>query len=883
MRFFSKLVALATALLMILAAVPVSAAGTGSTGSGRLTAAEIEARSAALEDFSARLYSMKQTYADMDYASKDASDPYATARIIVKSAHEVSAEGALAVVSGYNDWHVIQYATGAEAEAALKQFEKMNGVEWVQPDRIMKIDAVPGSNSFKSWGYGEQHVDAFNYNEWLYQEAGNNLANLPTITVAVIDTGASSTHPFIMNRLVPGWDFVDNDNTPEDGHYHGTHVSGTVVDGTFENVKIMPIRVLNNSGQGDETGVASGMEYAYLHGCQVENLSLGGDCDQYGDNIAHPLFVEVIDNAFDNGTTVCVAAGNESDDANNHCPANVPRAFTVASITSSHSLSWFSNYGDLVDIAAPGSGILSSVPGGGYDTLDGTSMATPHVSAACAMVRSYFPDMDADDVVNVLKSAAVDIGISNAGTGMLNVTDLFKFDSFVNAEGQSNHFTSNGTYVWNVENGIAASGNAGHHSSSSVLTTKLQLGAYQAVTFEVKVSSEQDHDFLKVKADGETLYEISGEHDWQTVTVTVPGSGYKTVTWEFIKDGSGSSGSDKAWIRNVSVARTVSTVANLEGRNVEFTTSGAYPWVVDDNENAARSAGNGPSGTSSAMSASIMLTEGMRIGFRYKVSSYGGTFKVLLNGQQILSANNNTNGYSDFEYTADTSGWATIIFKFDKADSRTECAWVKEFAVGHVFASAACAPGMNFDFQNESTFPWEVVEDYVGSTNQNQNATTSLFLLSLEMEAGETFSFRYKVSSESNYDWFCFYVDNTMQVHESGVVGWTEYTFTANTTKTYQFKWSYEKDYSVSSNDDRAYVDDISYSGQDIPQPEPPVPGDADMDGEVTMADALLILRCAMGLIGQEELNAANADYDGNGQIDMADALETLRKAMGLI
>lgn len=878
MKSTRRLIALFMAFAMIALIVPALSSfafAEGEKSTGVLSSAERAMRIEALDGYTARLHEMKTAYADMDYSVKDASDPYATARIIVKCSDALDYGDALAAVSGYNDWHVIQYATPGEAEAALKQYSAMDNVKWAQPDRIMKIDAVPGSNSFKSWGYGQDHVDAYNYNEWLYAESGNNLANLPTITVAVIDTGADSDHPFIMSRLVPGYDFIDNDTNPEDGHYHGTHVSGTVVDGTFENVKIMPIRVLNNNGEGDETGVSSGMEYAYLHGCQVENLSLGGDCDQYGDNIAHPLFTEVVDNAFNNGTTVCVAAGNESDNAANHCPANVPRAMTVASITSSHSLSWFSNYGDLVDIAAPGSGINSSVTGGGYDSLDGTSMATPHVSAACAMVKSFYPDMDPDDVVTVLKNAAVDIGITNAGTGMLNVTDLFKFDDYINAQGFTNHFTSNGTYVWNIENGVAVSGNAGHNSSTSVLTSKMQLGAYQTVSFDVKVSSEQGHDFLRVKANGQTVWELSGEHDWQRVSVAIPAAGQVTVTWEFVKDASGAAGQDKAYVDNISAERTLSTVANAEGRNVEFTSAGQYPWVVDESENAARSAGAGPAGSVSTMTANVMLSEGMRVGFDYKVSSLGGSFKVLINGQQALTSGS-TNGWQTFEYTAVSSGNAVIEFTYVKADSRTEQAWVKNFAVGHVFASAASAPGNIFTFTNATGWAWEVCEDYVRSTNVNEASTDSWFTLSLQMQAGETLSFRFKVSSETNYDWFRFYVNNSKQMERSGAGSWETYTYTASSAGTYLFKWSYEKDYSVNSNDDRAYVDDISYSGNDVAM------GDADASGEVDVQDALLVMRVAMGLIPESQIRADKCDVDGSGSIDINDALLIMRMSMGL-
>ena len=766
MKRFKGLLAALIALFMVVALVP-SFAFAEADASRPLTKAEREARIASLLSFMTDVTEMKKTYADTNYAAKDASDLYATARIIVKSKDALDYSGSVAHVSGYDDRHVIQYKTAEEAEAALKEYSALASVEYAVPDRIVKVEATPGSDTFMSWGYGSEHVDAYNYNQWLYAEAGSDLANLPTIIVAVIDTGADTDHPYLVDRLVPGYDFIDNDSNPEDGHSHGSHVSGTVMDGTFSNVKVMPIRVLDDSGYGDDTSVSAGIEYGFLQGCQVENMSLGGDCDQFGDNVAHPLYVDLIGQAYDNGCTVCVAAGNDSEDANLYCPANVPRAFTVGSIDSDHTRSWFSNYGEIVDIAAPGSNIRSCVLNGGYGYKDGTSMATPHVSAACALVRSFYPDMSADDVVTVLKGAAVDIGISNLGAGMLNVTDLFKFDSFVNAEGENNHFTSTGAYVWNVVGGIAESGNAGHNNSTSTLTSKLQLGAYQTVTFDVKVSSEEGRDFLRVKANGQTVYELSGEHDWQTVTVELPTAGFVTVNWEFAKDASGASGQDKAFVRNVSFGRTISTVANAEGRDVHFATSGDHPWTVDDEENAARSAGEGPEGSVSVMTAVIPLASGMRLGFDYKVQSSGGVFRVRVNGQEILSAGLSS-GWQAFEYYSTVNGSATVEFIYTKASRSAEYAMVKGFAIGHVFESAASAQGESFNFLNSGSYPWEVYGDCVRSTNQSASSSESAFSLTLVMQAGETLSFRYKVSSETNYDWFDFTVDGSHEIHVSG-------------------------------------------------------------------------------------------------------------------
>ena len=871
-----KLLAVFMALAMLFTVLPAFAAGTDKV-SRPLTEREKSLKLSSLMSFYGRYHEMKEEIGSR-YAKRDESDPYTTARIIVKYAGSLKDTGAVAEVSGHNDWHVLQYTSSAEARKACGRFKAMKGVEYAVPDMIMKITAAPGSNSFYSWGYGANDVDAFSYNEWLYAQAGNDLSNLPTITVAVIDTGADSDHPFIMNRLVPGYDFSDYDDDPEDEHYHGTHVSGTVVDGTFENVKIMPIRVLDSTGYGETVQVCAGMEYAYLNGCQVENLSLGGDCDGL-DGEEHLMMAEVIEAAFDNGTTVCVAAGNDSVDASTFCPANVERAMTVASITASHSLSWFSNYGAMVDIAAPGSDINSSVPGGGFRSLDGTSMATPHVSAAAAMVRSFYPEMNADSVVNVLKGAAVDIGITNAGTGMLCVTDLFKFDIVINGEGEDNHFVSTGYYPWQTEAGAAFSGNAGYNNSNSVLTMKLPLSAYQTITFEYKVSSEQDHDYLRVKAAGQTLFEASGEQDWQEATVTVPVSGFVTVTWEFSKDASGASGSDKAWIRNVRVDKTLSSVANAEGSNAEFVSSGEYNWVVDYEENAARSGNSGVHSSTSTMNTTVSAIAGMKLRFKYKVSSASGdNFTFRVNGATVLTSGRTTD-YVDYEYTVTASGTQALQFSFTKnasGSSGSDCAWVKGFSLGHTFESAACGTPYPLGFVNGSTYPWAVEGDHVVSTNRNIESTESYFTLTIDMKRGETLSFRYSVSSEQNYDFFKFYVDGSAVISQSGVVDWTDYTFTATTAKTYTFKWAYSKDYSVDRNDDCARVDDVIYSG------EQGLLGDVNGDGAVSSTDALLILRYVNGLIGANELDLLRADVDGDGSVTTADALLILRMSMNV-
>lgn len=880
MKRTTRLFSLMLAVIMALALFPVT--GGAKQTARPLTESERTEKITQLTEFAADVAKITAVY-NKNLESKKADGEFALARIIVKSSAKLSDEKAVASAAGYNDWQVFQYASAEEARAALARFKKMDKVEWAEPDGIVSVCATPGSNSFKSWGFGANHINMFEYNEWLYSMYGNSIENMPEVIVAVIDTGADASHPFLAGRLVPGWNFVNNTDNPQDGNSHGTHVSGTIVDGTFANVKIMPIKVLSDGGSGSNLDCSLGIEYAYLHGANVENMSLGGFCDDGED---HHLFSEAIGNASDNGTTVVVAAGNDGIDASWFCPANVERACTVASIGTGHALSNFSNFGDLVDVAAPGEGIMSSVPGGSFESKDGTSMASPHVAAVAAQIKTANPDMNADEVVSAIKGTAQNINVQNIGTGMVRLApNLFGLNPAVNASGVHYHFSTSGSYAWTADGNSAVSGNTGANNSSSVMKTELTLGLHQSVTFDYKISSEQGHDYLRVKANGTTVFETSGERGWTSETVDIPFMGSVSLSFEYGKDASGASGSDKAWIRNFRVNKSLSSVANVSGGTIEFTSSGANPWIVNDAENAAMSGNAGVHNSSSVMNASVTVKKDMVIAFSYKVSAESGdSFIFKVNGSTVLTSGT-TDGFVKYRYSAPVSGTLALSFEFKKNASDSggnDCALVKAFGFFHSFSSAINAGDDSLPYNNEFEYAWVPTRDYISSSNWYKGGTSSYFTLDLPMQAGETLSFRYRTSSVDGYDYFRFYVDGANQAECTGQTSWRTFTFTAPTDKTYSFKWSYEKnpfDLSMFLGlDDAAYVDDVEYSGS----VSAVLPGDSDSSGAVNVADALLALRFAMGLINESELNTQAADMDSNGSITVADAITILRMALGL-
>jgi len=217
-------------------------------------------------------------------------------------------------------------------------------------------------------------------------------------TAWVIDTGIDSTHPDLNVDTGRSRNFSSGPSF-EDGNGHGSHVAGIIgakdngigVVGVSPNATLVAVRVLNNAGSGSNSDVIAGVDYVAGEGSNgdVANMSLGGGVSQALDN--------AVVAAAATGVKFALAAGNESDNANNHSPAraNGQNVYTVSSFAKGTSANdtddpWssFSNFGNPpVDFAEPGSAIPSTYKGGGYATLSGTSMATPHL-AGILLVRA---------------------------------------------------------------------------------------------------------------------------------------------------------------------------------------------------------------------------------------------------------------------------------------------------------------------------------------------------------------------------------------------------------------------------------------------------------------------------------------------------------------
>lgn len=257
-------------------------------------------------------------------------------------------------------------------------------------------------------------------------QSGNGSGSV-NIDVAVIDTGIDPAHP---DLTVAGGKNCSTGTSYKDGNGHGTHVAGTIgakdnglgVVGVAPGARLWAVRVLNNAGSGSWSSVICGINWVTARAAiiKVANMSLGGIGSDTG--CADGGLHQAICNAVNAGVTFVVAAGNESDDAANHVPAAYDQVITVSALADFDGISGkfgsptcradeddtfadFSNYGEDVDIIAPGVCILSTWKGGAYNTISGTSMATPHVTGAAALYKANNPTATPATVKTALQNA----------------------------------------------------------------------------------------------------------------------------------------------------------------------------------------------------------------------------------------------------------------------------------------------------------------------------------------------------------------------------------------------------------------------------------------------------------------------------------------------
>lgn len=243
-------------------------------------------------------------------------------------------------------------------------------------------------------------------------QASNSLDNLFNIDskgqgvyAFVIDTGIYSAHQEFSGRVITGFSAIKDRYGTQDCNGHGTHVAGTIGGsnyGVAKSVTLVPVRVLNCTGSGKNSGVIAGVDWVAKSALRpaVANMSLGGGANSTLDS--------AVRNLINKGVTVVVAAGNDNIDASRTSPARVQEAITVAASDLNDAKAGFSNWGAIIDVHAPGVGIKSSWIGGvsASRNLQGTSMASPHVAGIVARYLQLNPSATTLNISSAVISAA---------------------------------------------------------------------------------------------------------------------------------------------------------------------------------------------------------------------------------------------------------------------------------------------------------------------------------------------------------------------------------------------------------------------------------------------------------------------------------------------
>jgi len=334
---------------------------------------------------------------------------------------------------------------GSDLASALKALLKDDAVKYAEPNYILFAAYVPNDPFFASSStWGQSYKDLWGLHR-VGAQAAWDASKGDGVVVAVIDSGCDLSHPDIADNLwtnsgeiagngqdddnngyvddVHGWDFVNQDADPSDDKGHGTHCAGTIaavgdnsegVVGLAFKAKIMVLKGLSASGGGTVGDLSEALYYAADNGARVVNCSWGGPGDS---QTLHDAVIY----AHDKGCVVVAAAGNDNDNADGYIPAKWSQTITVAATDPYDNRATFSNWGTCIDVAAPGVDILSlrasgtgyglDVPGyGNYCRAQGTSMAAPHVSALAALILAAHPNYTPEQVRNVIRSSAYDLG-----------------------------------------------------------------------------------------------------------------------------------------------------------------------------------------------------------------------------------------------------------------------------------------------------------------------------------------------------------------------------------------------------------------------------------------------------------------------------------------
>ncbi|MGF3105058.1 S8 family serine peptidase [Rossellomorea sp. DUT-2] len=308
-----------------------------------------------------------------------------------------------------------------DVSSTLSKLNNNKNIEYAEVDQLVYTQAgAPNDTYF--------HNQSRDFQVMKVLEAWENYNPTEEVTVAIVDSGVDLKHPELRSRLVEGKNFINEEEPPVDRSGHGTHVAGLVgavtnnkmgIASAAEKVKLMPVKVFEGKTTYMST-VIQGIRYAADNGADIINLSLGSYSNMQA-------LEDAIDYAVDKGALVVGAAGNDDEHAVLY-PATYSNVLAVGSVDSATlTRSTFSNYGETVDVSAPGTNIFSTWMDG-YQALDGTSMSTAIVSSVSSMVKQQYPFLKGMQVKDVLENSTTPLPeVDRLGTGLINAEKALNY------------------------------------------------------------------------------------------------------------------------------------------------------------------------------------------------------------------------------------------------------------------------------------------------------------------------------------------------------------------------------------------------------------------------------------------------------------------------
>lgn len=349
--------------------------------------------------------------------------------VVVKWRDDRTPGRRLAVMSEMPGRAVLVSTEGRGVHQVVAELSADPSVEYAEPNYVVRlanegsVTAVDVNDPKTGDQYALDHMRV--RDAWSRTKGGSSV-------IALLDTGVQANHPDLAGRVLPGRDFVNDDSNAADDNGHGTWVAGIVAANTNDGYgiagvswtdKILPVKMMNADGTGNTSDLAAAITWAADNGADVINMSIGGF--PYSQSVQN-----AVNYAWNKGVVLLGAAGNNGIEQTFY-PASFSNVISVSATQVDDEFSNWSSFGPQVDVSAPGSSILTTnctvcphASWGSHTYISGTSFATPNAAGVVALIRAYYPDYSATQVVNRLFSTVDDLGYAgwdkHYGRGRVN-------------------------------------------------------------------------------------------------------------------------------------------------------------------------------------------------------------------------------------------------------------------------------------------------------------------------------------------------------------------------------------------------------------------------------------------------------------------------------